>query len=115
MAPLLACGKTPGYPQSITLVLALGLEPYCTGEGDIALELVFSSTWTSSPIVVSKFGTAINPYLLVLFRIDVLLAHKHTQHDKWSPLGSGLLSIAYQLAIHQQSLLVLTYLAIQPY
>ena len=76
-AALFITGKTPGYPQSITFVLLFGSAPKCAGAGEKIFELVFNSTWTSSPMIVSKFIRLSLLKLLVFDYGIVLLAQKH--------------------------------------
>ena len=38
----------------MTFVFELGFAPKCAGDGENILDSVFNSTWTSSPITVSK-------------------------------------------------------------
>ena len=51
----LGTGRTPGYPQSTTLVFVFGSSPKPVTEGENIFEFVFNSTCTSNPITVSKF------------------------------------------------------------
>ena len=55
ITPLFITGRTPGNDQSITFVLAFCSLPKCADVGEKIFEFVFNSTWTSSPMTVSKF------------------------------------------------------------
>src|SRR5690606_40445648 len=54
----------------MTFVLWLGSEPNLFGAGENIFESVFNSTWTSSPITVSKFMP--NPPLQLWFLLMIV-------------------------------------------
>ena len=83
--PLLRTGRTPGKDQSITLVLAFWSFPKWAEVGEKIFELVLSSTWTSSPMTVSKFISCHLQKSRVVVCGSLLLPQKQQQLGKWFP------------------------------
>src|SRR5690625_510566 len=73
-------GSTPGYPRSIGFIFVFGSVPKAFTLGLKIFDFVFSSTCTSSPMIVSKFISWHLP-VEVVFYDGLLPAHKHELHD----------------------------------
>src|SRR5699024_4618056 len=77
-------GNTPGYAKSIGFTFAFGSDPKAFTLGLNTFEFVFSSTCTSSPIMVSQFIMLSLPMSGALHD-RLSLVHKHKLLVKLSP------------------------------
>ncbi len=71
--------------ESITLVLAFWSFPKWAEVGEKIFELVLSSTWTSSPMTVSKFISYHLQKSRVVVCGSLLLLQRQQQLGKWFP------------------------------
>src|SRR5699024_12707029 len=92
-------GNTPGYPRSNGLTFVFGSLPNPLGLVLNTLESVFSSTWTSRPIIVSKFTCFHLPIQCVSY-YGLLLVQTHVPDDRQSLPQSSFQSLASRWKDH---------------